>query len=136
MGRLTGLAGRHPSSGDPQLRPATSAEPTSTQSTAGRSGSGNGSSAWGAAHDNLVEGCRIWQVYDAALTNQGRSPDSRQVNITYRNNFIRNAEYSFEYWNHLETALTENIRFGEQHVRRRWRGLVARPASRTGTAAT
>ncbi len=72
---------------------------------------GNGIEFWGAAHDNLVEGCRIWQVYDAALTNQGRSPDSRQVNITYRNNFIRNAEYSFEYWNHPETALTENIRF-------------------------
>ncbi|MDD4267096.1 MAG: hypothetical protein PHO07_19510 [Pirellulales bacterium] len=72
---------------------------------------GNAIEFWGAAHDNLVEGCRIWQVYDAALTNQGRSPDSRQVNITYRNNFIRNAEYSFEYWNHPETALTENIRF-------------------------
>jgi len=72
---------------------------------------GNAIEFWGAAHDNLVEGCRIWEVYDAALTNQGRGPDSRQVNITYRNNFIRNAEYSFEYWNNPETAFTENIRF-------------------------
>lgn len=72
---------------------------------------GNAIEFWGAAHDNLVEGCRIWEVYDAALTNQGRGPSSRQVNITYRNNVVWNAEYSFEYWNNPETALTENIRF-------------------------
>ncbi len=72
---------------------------------------GNAIEFWGAAHDNLVEGCRIWEVYDAALTNQGRGADSQQINITYRNNFIRNAEYSFEYWNGPETAITRNIRF-------------------------
>lgn len=72
---------------------------------------GNAIEFWGAAHDNLVEGCRIWEVYDAALTNQGKGPSSKQVNITYRNNFIRNAEYSFEYWNNPATALTRNIRF-------------------------
>jgi hypothetical protein len=72
---------------------------------------GNAIEFWGAAHDNLVEGCRIWEIYDAALTNQGRGPDSKEVNITYRNNFIRNAEYSFEYWNGPETAVTKNIRF-------------------------
>ncbi len=72
---------------------------------------GNAIEFWGAAHDNLVEGCRIWEVYDAALTNQGRGPDSKQINITYRNNLIWNSEYSFEYWNGPETAVTENIRF-------------------------
>ena len=72
---------------------------------------GNAIEFWGAAHDHLVEGCRIWEVYDAALTNQGRGPGSKQINITYRNNVIRNAEYSFEYWNNPETALTRNIRF-------------------------
>lgn len=72
---------------------------------------GNAIEFWGAAHDNLVEGCRIWEVYDAALTNQGRGPDSKQINLTYRNNLIRNAEYSFEYWNNPETAVTHNIRF-------------------------
>ena len=72
---------------------------------------GNAIEFWGAAHDNLVEGCRIWEVYDAALTNQGRGESSKQVNITYRNNLILNSEYSFEYWNNPETALTENIRF-------------------------
>ncbi len=72
---------------------------------------GNGIEFWNAAHDHLVEGCRIWQIYDAALTNQGRGADSRQVNITYRNNLIHHCEYSFEYWNHPETAATKNIRF-------------------------
>jgi len=72
---------------------------------------GNGIEFWGAAHDNLVEGCRLWEIYDAALTNQGRGPTSKQVNITYRNNIIWNAEYSFEYWNNPETAETRNIRF-------------------------
>ncbi len=72
---------------------------------------GNAIEFWGAAHDNLVEGCRIWEVYDAALTNQGHGPDSKQINITYRNNVICNSEYSFEYWNNPETAVTQNIRF-------------------------
>lgn len=72
---------------------------------------GNAIEFWGAARDNLVENCRIWEVYDAALTNQGRGPDSKQSNITYRNNIIWNAEYSFEYWNHPEAAVTRNIRF-------------------------
>ncbi len=72
---------------------------------------GNAIEFWNAAHDHLVENCRIWEVYDAALTNQGRGPDSRQINITYRNNLIWNAEYSFEYWNRPEAAVTRNIRF-------------------------
>ena len=72
---------------------------------------GNAIEFWGAARDHLVEGCRIWEVYDAALTNQGRGPTSIQENITYRNNVIWNSEYSFEYWNNPETARTRNIRF-------------------------
>ncbi|NOZ20142.1 MAG: right-handed parallel beta-helix repeat-containing protein [Planctomycetes bacterium] len=72
---------------------------------------GNAIEFWGACRDNLVERCRIWEVYDAALTNQGRGPKSIQENITYRNNIISNCEYSFEYWNNPETARTRNIRF-------------------------
>ncbi len=71
---------------------------------------GNGIEFWENAHDNLVEGCRIWEVYDAALTNQG-SANNAQVNITYRNNVIWNCEYSFEYWNRGPESTTQNIRF-------------------------
>ena len=72
---------------------------------------GNGIEFWGAARDNLVEGCRLWEIYDAALTNQGRGPTSKEINITYRNNIIWNSEYSFEYWNNPATAETRNILF-------------------------
>ena len=72
---------------------------------------GNGVEFWRNAHDCLVEGCRIWEVYDAALTNQGAGGSCRQVNILYRNNVIWNSEYSFEYWNRPETSLTKNVVF-------------------------
>lgn len=71
---------------------------------------GNGIEFWDSAHDNLVEGCRIWEVYDAALTNQG-SANNTQADITYRDNVIWNCEYSFEYWNRGPESTTRNIRF-------------------------
>ena len=78
---------------------------------------GNGIEFWSNAHDNLVEGCRIWEIYDAALTNQGDN-NNTEANIIYRNNVIWNCEYSFEYWNGkmLKTnapqlSKTKNIRF-------------------------
>ncbi len=72
---------------------------------------GNAIEFWGAASDHLVENCRIWEVYDAALTNQNKTATVRQENIVYRNNVIWNCEYSFEYWNRPETSVTRNIRF-------------------------
>lgn len=78
---------------------------------------GNGIEFWSAAHDNLVEACRLWEIYDAALTNQGDS-DNAQENITYRHNVIWNCEYSFEYWNgkkfrpdSVQRSRTRNILF-------------------------
>ena len=59
---------------------------------------GNGIEFWSGAHDCLVEECRIWEIYDAALTNQGDGTNV-QANITYRRNVIWNSEYSFEFWN-------------------------------------
>lgn len=63
---------------------------------------GNGIEFWGNAFNNVVERNRLWQIYDAALTNQGR--DDEEVDITYRDNVIWQAEYSFEYWNAKRTA--------------------------------
>jgi hypothetical protein len=71
---------------------------------------GNGIEFWENAHDILVEGCRIWEIYDAALTNQG-SRENSQINITYRDNVIWNSEYSFEFWNRGPESQTRNIRF-------------------------
>jgi hypothetical protein len=71
---------------------------------------GNGIEFWSRARDCLVEGCRLWEIYDAALTNQG-SGTNQQINITYRDNVIWNSEYSFEYWNRGTSSATHNIRF-------------------------
>lgn len=63
---------------------------------------GNGVEFWGSAQDCLVEKNRIWEIYDAALTNQGRGSEtdpSNEIRIVYRENEIWNSEYSFEYWN-------------------------------------
>ncbi|HEO70572.1 MAG TPA: hypothetical protein ENN80_04865 [Candidatus Hydrogenedentes bacterium] len=72
---------------------------------------GNGVEFWGAAHDCLVEGCRFWEIYDAAMTNQSSGPATPQYNITYRNNLVWNSEYSFEYWNRPEASETHHIYF-------------------------
>jgi len=94
---------------------------------------GNGIEFWDSAHDNLVEHCRIWDIYDAGLTNQGGGKNS-QYNITYRNNVIWNCEYSFEYWNRPETSTTHDIYFednlcfnagqGWSNAQRPWRAGV------------
>ncbi|MBM3499825.1 MAG: hypothetical protein FJX74_14285 [Armatimonadetes bacterium] len=72
---------------------------------------GNGVEFWGAAHDNLVERCRFWEIYDAALTNQSGGPETPEYNLIYRNNLIWNSEYSFEYWNRPEASETYNVQF-------------------------
>lgn len=71
---------------------------------------GNAIEFWSGARDSLVEECRIWEVYDAALTNQGDGTNV-QENITYRGNIISNCEYSFEYWNRGEASQTRHIVF-------------------------
>lgn len=73
---------------------------------------GNGIEFWNSAEDHLVENCHLWEIYDAALTNQGRGSEtapSVQRRITYRGNRIEKAEYSFEYWNH--GGVTEDVLF-------------------------
>ncbi|MCL1921148.1 MAG: hypothetical protein FWG50_08755 [Kiritimatiellaeota bacterium] len=72
---------------------------------------GNGIEFWDGAEDHLVERNRLWEIYDAALTNQGNGEKSHQVNIVYRNNVIWNAEYSFEFWNRPEGVRSHNIIF-------------------------
>jgi len=67
---------------------------------------GNGIEFWGNCRNCLIERCRLWEVYDAALTNQGR--DDRETEITWRDNVIWNSEYSYEYWNR---GVTRNVLF-------------------------
>ena len=71
---------------------------------------GNGVEFWHAAHDCLVERCRFWEIYDAAMTNQGNG-GGEQCNLVYQNNLVWNCEYSFEYWNRPENAQTHHVWF-------------------------
>ncbi|HWH71908.1 MAG TPA: right-handed parallel beta-helix repeat-containing protein, partial [Candidatus Sulfotelmatobacter sp.] len=71
---------------------------------------GNGIEFWSDAHDCLVEDCRLWEIYDAALTNQGDGTNV-QERITYRGNVIWNSEYSFEFWNRGPASRTRDIVF-------------------------
>ncbi|MBQ9548468.1 MAG: right-handed parallel beta-helix repeat-containing protein [Bacteroidales bacterium] len=72
---------------------------------------GNGIEFWSAAEHIVVEGCRIWECWDAGLTNQSNEPGVVQKDIVYRGNEIWNCEYSYEYWQQGDGARTEDISF-------------------------
>lgn len=73
---------------------------------------GNGIEFWSQAHDNMVEGNKIWEIYDTCLSNQNNMPNVKQYNITYKNNVMWNCGLaSFEYWNKPESSQTYNIIF-------------------------
>lgn len=72
---------------------------------------GNGIEFWGNAHDNLVENCNIYEIYDAGVTNQSNANNTYQYNIIYKNNNIWNCEYSYEYWSSGKNSHTSNIEF-------------------------
>ena len=72
---------------------------------------GNGIEFWGACRNNLVERNRLWQIYDAALTNQTKDDPRHETDVIWRDNVIWQAEYSFEYWNHDSRSFTGNILF-------------------------
>lgn len=69
---------------------------------------GNGVTFWEETHDCRVEGCKIHEIYDAALSNQGEAPNT-ESKIYYLNNLIWNSEYSFEIWNRPEQSKMSDI---------------------------
>lgn len=73
---------------------------------------GNGIEFWGNASNNVVEKCRIWEIYDTGLTNQNHTSAANQQNIRYQNNSIWNCGLSsFEYWNRPASSTTSDIFF-------------------------
>ena len=59
---------------------------------------GNGIEIWGNAYNALIEGCNIWDCYDAGVTNQSTNNGVSQHDIIYCNNIIGDCEYSYEFW--------------------------------------
>jgi len=72
---------------------------------------GNAVEYWSPSWSNVVERCRIWQVYDAALTPQTSRSRHPIHHIAFRDNVIWQCEYSFEYWNHDPKSYTADIVF-------------------------
>lgn len=71
---------------------------------------GDGIAFWENAHDCVVEGCKIGEIYDVGLTNQGTHTCS-QRNISYRNNIIWNCDCSFAPFARPESSVIQNVRF-------------------------
>lgn len=66
---------------------------------------GNGVEFWAGAFDNLVENNFFAEVYDVAMSNQGREL-CEVKNVVWRNNIICRCEQSYEIWfTHPETQI-------------------------------
>jgi hypothetical protein len=72
---------------------------------------GNGIEFYNNAENCLVEHNRIWEVFDAALSNQGDGTNLTQRDIIYKHNKIWNSEYSFELWLRNSTSVLDNVSF-------------------------
>ena len=71
---------------------------------------GNGIEFWDNNYNSLVEGCRIWEVYDTGLTNQSTTNCS-QHDITYQNNLLWNCNSFFEFFLGNSSADADDIYF-------------------------
>ncbi len=71
---------------------------------------GNGIQIWESAHDILIKDNDIYQVYDAAITNQGTST-ADQYNINILSNKIEKCEMSYEVWLLSSESSMSNINF-------------------------
>ena len=69
-----------------------------------------------------MEGNRVWECWDAGLTNQSSGDGVAQRNIFWRSNEVWNCEYSYEYWQQGEGAVTENVQIEGNRFRDAGRG--------------
>ena len=78
---------------------------------------GNGIELWGQVDNVLVQGCRVWECWDAGLTNQTKGKRNLQKDIAWSGNEVWNCEYSYEYWNQGtgDGACTENVIFNNNY---------------------
>lgn len=70
---------------------------------------GNGIEFYGGAEFIRVEGCKIEEIFDTAITNQS-TYQCDMLDLYFRWNKIINAEWSYEYWND-PSGSTKRIKF-------------------------
>ncbi|MFA5865815.1 MAG: carbohydrate binding domain-containing protein [Phycisphaerae bacterium] len=78
---------------------------------------GNAIELWMGGHDITVEHCHIWQVYDAAITNQGQTDTNSQYNLYFRYNTIEDCGMAYELWDRPEYSTMYNIHFDNNTCR-------------------
>ena len=84
---------------------------------------GNGIEFWESCNNILVDHCYVYQIYDAAVTNQWKGDAGTVVveeNVTYTNNLIENATYSYEFFMNQynsNSAIMKNITFADNICR-------------------
>lgn len=83
---------------------------------------GNGIEFWANCEDVLVVSNRLWECYDAGLTNQSNEDGAAQRNVVYRGNEVWNCEYSYEYWQQGAGARTERVTLEDNVFRDAGRG--------------
>jgi hypothetical protein len=71
---------------------------------------GNGVEYYNGANDNLVERCYFNQIYDVAMTAQGKG-NYQAYNLYFNNNIVTNCEQSFEFWVKGDGASAHDIYF-------------------------
>ena len=84
---------------------------------------GNGIEFWEKCKNIVVDHCYVYQVYDAALTNQWKGATGDVVieeNVSYTNNLIEYATYSYEFFMNQynsNSAIMKNITFANNICR-------------------
>lgn len=79
---------------------------------------GNGIQWWNASHDNKVENCWLYQIFDSAISPQGELGGD-YYNFTFKDNLIEYCCCSFEMWDYAkEKAVTfDNIKIENNIMR-------------------
>lgn len=73
---------------------------------------GNGINTQNIAHDITIQGCSIYECYDAGIALQGYYKKGLEVyNIYIHDNIIWKCEYSFEFWASADNARLHDIYF-------------------------
>jgi hypothetical protein len=71
---------------------------------------GNGIDLEGSMQNVQVLNCRVWEVYDAGISDQnpGSKPET-VYGVVYSNNVVWNCEYAFEFWTRPASSTVSNV---------------------------
>ncbi len=71
---------------------------------------GNAIENWEGCENFVIDGCYVYQVYDAGITHQGEA-ETTVNNTVFRNNLIEYCTYSIEYFQRNSGSMMSNITY-------------------------